>query len=314
MTVRHGRDTQILLQRETSFRTAPGVPAAFEMKFSTVDFGRQQQRDDDPTINANPLAEKQTVGDETPGGSIKAKLDLNDAGQWLSLLWGTPDTSGAGPYTHIFTVTLADRPSALLELGYLAAAKFPRWLGVMLDSMAWSVVDGDQSVDLNLIGATEVSPVPGAAFDAAPTAYANNYACVKAGDVYDVQGASTLGKIASADVTIANDLEGKALADALPGYGAILLGQPAIGGNISALFETGTLFDHAFAQTSKAMTLVSKNAAGDASLTLNCPQVEFGEPKHSIQTSKGLVVETTWRAHKAATPATIVLVNGIASY
>jgi len=316
MPIRHGRNTQLLLQRNTGiYRAVPAPVGAFAMKFSEIEMGRDPQRQEDPTIQNTPLAVKKDDGEPTFNGSLKGILCLNDIGQWLSLLWGTPTTTGVGPYTHTFTLDLSERPDALLQLGYLNASKYPQWLGLMVGSMSWDVKEDDQSFNVELMAGEETSPEPVTAFDAAPTAYAKNRAVSKRGKVYDIDGATTLGRITKASVSIANDNEGQNVADGTEGYGEVLVGQPAISGSVSVLFDdTVNIFDHGRDHTTKPMTLISANKAGDNWLKLILPAVEFGEIKHKVATSKGLVIDTEWSAHADATPPTIELVNGIASY
>ncbi|MDH4274618.1 MAG: phage tail tube protein, partial [Gammaproteobacteria bacterium] len=217
--------------------------------------------------------------------------------------------------THTFTLNLNDRPSALIELGYTDAAKYRRWLDLMVNTLSWSVVDGNQSIKLEGAMSSEVKPRPVAVWQAAPTSYAKNRACVKSGNVYDVFGASTIGRISKADVSIKNNMEFQHHADGNSGYGAAIMGQPEISGSLSAVFGSDTsMLTYMEDHTSVPLVLVGKNLAGDASLTLNLPKVEFDKPKYSIKTSKGLVLDANWRAHADAVAPTIVLVNGITTY
>lgn len=315
MAVRHGRNAQLLLQRETQYRTAPATPAAVKMKFSEIEFGRDPQRVDDPSINGDPLPQKRDPGASTFGGSLKAILCLNDIGQWLTLALGAPTTTGTGPYTHTWTLTLDPRPSALMELGYLSAGKYPRWLGVMLNSLSWDIKEAEQSMSLELLAGIEVTPEPTTPWDTAPTEYAKARAVSKRGEVYDVAGGNTLGRVTKASIKIANDLEGQPIADGTDGFGEILLGQPTIEGSVSVLFGDGvSVFDYGRDHTSRPMTLISASEGGSETLTVSLPAVEFDEIKHQIATSKGLVVETNWRAHADASAPTITLVNGISGY
>lgn len=310
----YGRNSQLLQQLQAASRTAPAA-AAFAMKFSEIEIKDDMAYAEDNTIdNSSAFMNKRDDVDETFSASLTSILCLNDIGHWLTLLLGAPVTTGTGPYTHTFTLDLAARPYALLELSY--AARFRRFLDVFANKMSWSVIEGDQNMKLELIPSVEVSPRPSATFDAAPTALAKNRACAKGGNVYDVSGASTLGKITKADVEISNDLDPQRLADGLAGYGDVSLGQPSISGTLSALLDSNTsILDYQEGHTSAALSLVSTNSAGDASLTLNLPAVEFDKAKHVVNTSKGLVLDgVAWRAHQHATAATIVLVNGVASY
>lgn len=314
MRIYHGRNSQLLLQRETQFRTAP-TPAAFLMKFSEFRIRDEEARVEDPTIKVTPLPEKRDESEESIAGTLSAILCLNDIGQWLSLLWGAPVTTGTGPYTHTFTLDLAERPTALLEFGHLIKDEYPRYLGCAVNALAWSIKENEQNFSAEIMGATEVDPIPSAVFDAAPTQYAKDRACSKGGEIYDVQGASTLGHVSAGSIRIANNMEGMHLADGQPGYGAYDLGQPEITGEMTALWtDTSQLYDHQRDHVSRALTLISKNKAGDASLTVNIPNVEFDKPTREVTVSRGVVITAPWRAHSNVTPATIDLVNSIATY
>lgn len=316
MAIFKGRNAQLLLQRQSAFRTAPSPAAAFRMKFMDLDISDSEDYSDDATIdNSSPLMVKRGDTDEAWTAKVTAPLDLNDIGQWLALLWGAPTTTGTGPYVHTFTLGLNDRPDALLELGLIDATLYRRWLSTVLNTMSWSIVDKDQNISLDLVPAVEVVPRPGSAFDAAPTAYAKNRACKKGGKVEDVSGASTIGRITAADITITNDHESFQCADGLSGYGAHSLGQPGMSGKLSGLFASdSSILTKIEAHTSLPLILTSANAAGDNTLVVTVPNAELGKPKHVIPNSKGLLIETDWRAHSGGAAPTIVLTNGIASY
>lgn len=315
INLRHGRNTHLLLQRETTFRTAP-TPAAFAMKYSQVQMRDEMERAADGTINTNVLAAKRDESDQGHVFNSTAILCLNDIGQWLTLLMGEPVTTGAeAPYTHTFTLDLAERPSALLELGVIEASEYYRFLGCVVNALQWSIKDAEQNLTIEGMAAVEVDPVPSSAFDSDPTAYVKDRACAKGGEIYDVDGANTLGEITQGTVRIANNMEGFHTADGAPGYGVYDLGQPEISGQITALWSENTeLHAHARDHVSRAMTLISTNAAGDASLTVNLAAVEFDKPTWSFASSRGLILTQNWRAHAHATAPTVVLVNGIASY
>lgn len=321
----HGRTTTLQGQFATAFRTAPAAPATQLLKFSEIDIGQDADLQDNPTINNQALMDKRTEMDHVISGKGKHILCFNDIGWWLKLLLGAPVTSGTGPYTHVYTLSLDDRPDALLELSLTEndaapSTRYHRFLGMMLNALSWDVLEKDQSFETELMGAVEVKPFPVTPFDATPNArYATSRACTKGGEVYDGANlaATTLGRISKASARIFNDLEGFALADGQEGYGHIQVGQPMIEGSLSALFENNTLMDHALAHTSKAVKLLSKSADGAHSLKLECPNAEFDRPHIVVPTSKGLVADgIKWRAHHvdgAAAP-TITLINAIANY
>src|SRR3546814_3892453 len=154
--------------------------------------------------------------DSSAYASGKHILDFNDCGWWLKLLCGAPVTTGTGPYTHVFTVTLDQRLSAMLEfvIGATGSEKFSQFLGMSLNELGWNVMDGDQSFTTGLIGAVEVKPFPTAVFDVAAAArYPKSRSCTKRGNIYDVLNASTLGGITKASIAITNDMSGDPLAN-----------------------------------------------------------------------------------------------------
>lgn len=322
MGVFHGRTATLQGQFETEFRTPPVAPGTQLLKFSKLTLGQDADLAEDPTINAQALMDKRDEQDSTVSGQGEHILCLNDIGWWLKLLLGAPVTSGAGPYTHVFTLSLADRPSALLELALTEndaapSTRFQRFLGMMVNALSFDIMEAQQNFNTELVGAVEVKPFPVAAFDVTPGArYAKSRACTKRGNVYDVLGASTLGEISKASVKFSNDLEGQKLADGNEGFGSFLLGQPMVDGDVTVLFTPGTLVDAALAHTSKKLVLATGNSAGTHSLTTTIPNVEFDRPKMVIETSKGLTASLKWRAHHvdAADPVTVTLVNAIATY
>jgi len=313
---RHARMTQILIQAQTAARTAP-APAAFKMKFNPgFEFGREPNRQADQTMNLDPLEEQTDVGDAVLTGTIPAILCLNDMGQWLKHLLGDPATTGVGPYEHEYTLDLSVASRFLMELGYTDVDKYPRWLDCIVNSLSYSIKEAEQNISLGIMGGTQISPIGGAVFDAAPTIYAKDRACSRGGEVYDVDGASTLGQIIEASLNLSKDYQGQLIADGLEGYSDYLVGQPSLGGTLRFIYDDGTnLFDHGHANTAKPLTLISMNAAGDASLEWTIPAAEFSEPKHRMETSAGIIATVDWKAIKHATdPVTVVLTNGIVSY
>src|SRR3546814_15413602 len=102
-------------QFEDAFRTVPDTPAMQELKFSEMTIGQNADLQDDPTINSAALLDKRDEMDSSADASGKHLLDFNDIGWWLKLLCGAPVPTGTGPSTHVFTVTLDQSLSAMLE-------------------------------------------------------------------------------------------------------------------------------------------------------------------------------------------------------
>ena len=95
MTQAKGALMQLLLQRESAFRTEPGSAAAFKIPFTRYGIGRDPRKQKDPSINASPLPGKSGCGDAVVEGQIASILDLRSIGHWLALLLGVPTTHKA---------------------------------------------------------------------------------------------------------------------------------------------------------------------------------------------------------------------------
>lgn len=312
MPIQNGRNTELLFQFENTFRQAPTADAA-SLKFNEgLSFEPSIAYLDDPTVSADALAGKRDESDEAWSIKVPAIMCLNDIGYWLKLMLGNPSSTGSGTYTHTYTLDLAERPSALMEFGFLTANKRRRWLGCKGQTLSWGVKDGDGNISMDLIGAVQELPHPGSAFDGSPTRLAKDRACQAYGEISD--GGDTLGRVISTTIEIGCDHEGLSVADGNRGYGAIPLGLPYIKGSMRALLFDGSAMDYAEDHTSRSLTLINRNSAGDHSLTGNLPAVEFDKPSYTHNTSKGLIVELDWRAHSDASAPTFVLVNGVADY
>lgn len=90
MTQAKGAAAQLLIQRETTFRTAPAVPAAFKLPFTKYDSGKNAQLQDDPTLDNSPLPAKKGGGNAVLNPTLNSILDLRSIGHILALLLGVP--------------------------------------------------------------------------------------------------------------------------------------------------------------------------------------------------------------------------------
>lgn len=76
------------------YGAVPTPIAAALLRFSQLSLNRNPTRQIDPTIEDTVLMPKQDEIDEMPEGSLTTIADLNDATFWMTLLFGTPVTTG----------------------------------------------------------------------------------------------------------------------------------------------------------------------------------------------------------------------------
>lgn len=316
MPIYKGGAAQALWQPQTTPNTLPSPVDTTKLKFSELEISDGEEYIDDNTIdNSSPLKPKRDDSDQGYTANLKAILCLNEIGLWLRALWGPPVTTGTGPFTHTFTLDLSDRPINFMELGYTDASIFRLFVNCVVNKLSYAVTEKEQNIDIELMPGQRRTSEPTQAFDNAPLIYAKNRAASKAGEVYDVSGASTLGQVSAATVEITNNIEPQHIADNEVGYTAWLLGDPDIGGTITWLFsDTSGIFNYEEDHTSVQLSLVSRNPATSDTLELRLDSVEFDKAKYQVQTRNGIIMESNWRAHASAIPPRFILTNGVSSY
>ena len=124
---------QLLLQRETTYRTAPAVPDAFKLPFTKYDIGRDPRKVKDDSIASSPLPGKSGCGDAIVQGTINSILDMRGIGHWLTLLLGVPTVKAAVTKqpTNVTGVTVNYANAATTAgngtLTYVSATKLLSW-------------------------------------------------------------------------------------------------------------------------------------------------------------------------------------------
>jgi len=141
-----GAMMQLLLQRETAFRTRPTPAAAFKLPFTKYNMGRDPQKVRDPSISSSPLPGKSGLGDAIVQGTVESILDLRSVGHLLALLLGVPTTGAAVTKqpTNVTGVTAqyaqAATPSGNGTLSYVNTGKTLAWKA-QGDATAGAAVD-----------------------------------------------------------------------------------------------------------------------------------------------------------------------------
>ncbi|GEM_PF-4399339 len=95
MSQAKGALTQLLMQRQSTFRDPPSPAAAFKLPFTKWNSGRDPQKVDDPSISASPLPGKKGCGNPVFSPTLESILDLRSIGHLLALLLGVPTAQAA---------------------------------------------------------------------------------------------------------------------------------------------------------------------------------------------------------------------------
>ena len=125
-----GSDLVVAVYDETAYGETPGTPDGRLICFRSLDIQPNEELLVDDTICS---AQGRGVarpgrGGVAPSGNISVAVDHEQIGFWLKHLFGTPQTTGSDPYTHVFTpVELL--PGFIVEKDYTAdiASKIERF-------------------------------------------------------------------------------------------------------------------------------------------------------------------------------------------
>ena len=144
MPLQFGRSAFIKYEQETTYGTA--VTTTISNRVTSVTLSRSQERERTTHLSQSDAAFAVSTFDafEQAGGSIEMPLFYKGMGQLFKCaIGGTPATTGAGPYTHVFEPTTV-LPSLTLEFqrGTGSVEKFE---GVMVTSMTISCEAGAEA-------------------------------------------------------------------------------------------------------------------------------------------------------------------------
>jgi len=315
-----GRDFTLLGKFNAGVYGALPTGTALRLKFSTVTLDRAPVLNDDPTIIPGVvLLEKQDEIDETPTGSLTTIACMNETLYWMKALFGAPVSTGTAPnLIRTFTMNGLCKPDMLLELYGIVPQSDPeeyrvrQFLGGLVNTWEWDLMAEDQSMTFGLIMARQVRPFPTDPFDIAPTMLAKQRAMASKADAYDVEGASTLGKVTGITLSLNQNYDPKRLADGVTGYGDVLQGTPTFTGTITTLFTEGGLSEYSEDRSSHPLTLVSESAGGQR-IEINLPNVVFNEIAHEVGSVNSLERQYNWTAFDTVggDPVTVVVTNNV---
>ena len=198
-----GARAQMALAFETTYGTAP-ASGYTKMPFATASLGADQPliASDLLGYGRDPLAPVQDA--ITADGDVSVPIDVAAFGMWLKAAFGDPVTTGAGPYTHVFTSGSWDLPSFAVELGLPEVPSFAMYPGCMVDQIGWAMArSGLLRASVKVIAQGEdlaTTTGAGSPADVALTEFTNFV-----GEL--LRNGSAIGNIISADLSYSNNLD-----------------------------------------------------------------------------------------------------------
>ena len=162
-----GAICQLVIQKETTYKTDPATPDAQVIYLSTesIKFSRPNESSDvSRGNNRNPT--KPARGLDDVGGDINTELQAY-LGKVYEGVFGSVVTTGANPYTHTFKVGTT-LPSYVIERRYPTLGQYAKYNGCKFGKLTIGEISakGFQKITVSVAGAKEtLSATP---FDATP--------------------------------------------------------------------------------------------------------------------------------------------------
>jgi hypothetical protein len=310
-----GSEAEMTLAFEATYGTTP-ASGFIQMPFLGGALGEEIALIEDDTLGLgrDPQAPTQDVNDDS--GDMTLPVDVAGLGYWLTLLLGTPTTTGASaPYTHVWTSGAAALPSASIEMGWPGVPRFDMHYGVKAGTFALDARRGrgqNLSCTVGLMGkgmAPATSTQSGTPTEHAYERFEHGHCAIQ-------RDASALAGILSCGVNFTNNLEPLEAITADGEVPSITEGMTGATGTLVQRFANTTLLTQAAGGGSCALKIEYTIAAAKK-LTIDLPRVFLGQPKILTNTQSGIDVSYPWMAAQQADGdpmMTVTLINAIASY
>lgn len=295
---------------ETTYGTPP-VGGYMRLPFVSANLGEERG-----LIASDLLGNGREPLDPTPDvinndGDVVVPVDLRSFGQWLKLLLGPPVTTGATPYSHVFTSGAQALPSMSAQIGYPEVPSYGMNFGIRANTLRIGMArSGLLNATMGLIAQGETLATSSAS--GTPTAVATSRFAQATGAI--TRGGATLGEIVSADFTYSNNLQ---KAENIRADGRIDGADPGMvmmSGSVVVRFANTTLLDQASAGTSSSLTFGWTQGPGK-SLGFAVPQVFLPRVKRPVTGPTGIQATFAWQASgSAGNSCAVTLQNDVASY
>jgi len=313
MSRAYGWNSRLIIDFETTYGTAPVAGTYKLVPFASSDLDSAQGLIESNVLGlgrdpSQPFQEAISVD-----GDISVPLDLRNIGYWLKAIFGTPTTTGVGPYDHEFKSGATSLPSLAVELGFPEIPDYPIFTGVRANSIAFNFSrSGEAQATLNLIGQGETAQV--ATIDGAPTEETYTRFSQFQGSIK--QGGQLLGSVTSASLTYSNNLEKVETIRSDGKIDAVDPGVASLSGNISVRYADTTLMDAARAGTPIDLEF-AYTIDVDNQLVIQCHEVYLPKPKRSISGPGGIEASYDYQGANDSVignMTTVNLINDVENY
>lgn len=305
-----GALTAISLGEESSYGVAAtSLQHVYVRKYGVVP--RRALLQDDTLRPGVRTASRPDLGKIDLRGPLGTHFAAEDAGLLLKHLLGGVDTSGSGPYTHVFTT--GSLPTGLtIEKDHgpqiVGTGRYARHTGCRVASGSFGFpADGYITADYEVIGAGEAlsgTPLDGTIED-------NGHRSFTVWNGSYLEGGSAAGSLLAMDFQYSNDLD----ADVYPLNNGGKRAQPAAGsavitGKATFMFDSMTILNKALAGTESSLTVTAERgngsgSAGNEHVEFDLQQLMYEQTGPVIEGPRGLQVDLSFVGYESGLQITL---------
>lgn len=323
MSQPRGSAVQYFIYDETTFGVAPGTPSATLLYLTRCGLSASRNLLQDDTGGTGARTRQQPdLGNVDAGGALVGNLAAESIGPILKHAMGGVVTTGAGPYTHTFS--LGDLPVGFhLEKDYSAAisgaGRIERFRGCRIGQLQIDLpTEGYATFQADAKGVD--ATLESTALDATPTdnghtSFATS-AMNGAGSIQE--GGSNSGVIKSARIVINNGLDEDGYVLGNGGTRAVLNeGFVSVTGEIVALFDSAALLTKAVNGTASSLKFVltrgdGLGSAGNESIELFVQDLVYERRSPEVEGPNGVMITLGFQGF-GANALTAVVKNAVAT-
>lgn len=266
--------TQLLMEYETAYKTAPSTASAVKLPFNSLDLMPRRAIQQPGTIRSTRNPTTPFRGNIDVSGNAVVPIDLACIGYWLKGLMGNPTTTGSqAPYTHVYKIGTTALPSMILDKGFTVSGLYYKYEGVKVNTMAVTFGgDGELTATFGLIGAKETKGT--SAYDASPSDLTSIATRFENFEAAVTEGGSSIATLTQVTLNISNNLDGSVYCLGDNGERSYLPeGQMAVTGSITGIFADDSLLlkGRNFTESSLVVTLTD----GTYSLAFNIGELVY---------------------------------------
>jgi len=307
---------QLLLDFETSFKTAPLSPAAIKLPFNSCDLKVNQKPQQSNILGAGRHAAKPSYGSKSITGNLTGPLDLIAIGYILKMVFGSPDTTGTeSPYTHTFKIG-AGTPSFLLEKGWPDENKYYLYNGCKAGGFSVGFGgNGQLQYTVPIIAAVEA--YSGTSYQATPATDVSKPETVfNNADAAAREGGSQIDTLEQVSFNFQNN---SVMGFGLNGTGEGSMaseGAPTIEGALKGMFDVDTIISKGRDHIKSSLSVTCTASA--YSIAFQAAEVEYSHESPPISGPGGAYLDLSFIGYyhdaELASDFIVVLVNSQASY